>query len=330
MATSYGHLDVVPGDHPLAVGQLGRDGSRLARKLATEAEVILAIGTRLSGFTTYFSASYISPTAQIIQVDIEPREIGRHHRVVIGMVGDAKEVAKALGTAVEGIVGRDSLLHNTNRIRELSTMKEEWRSELMKLGKSDAVPIKPQSVFWELREVVDKNTIVVLDAGNAVSFGYHFLEFHKPRTFLSPLDLACLGCGYPTALGAKIAKPEKTVIAICGDGGFSMMLHELATAVQHNINVTTVVLNNNCWGAEKAYQKYFYEGRYFASDLVNPNFAEVAEKFGAIGIRIEKTGEFRAALSDAIHANRPSVVEVIVDPDELNPPARKDISARKN
>ena len=243
----------------------------------------------------------------------------------MGIVGDAKAVTKALVMAIEEIIRPGSPIHNTNRISELIAMKEEWSSELAKLAKPDATPIKPQTVFSQLQQAIDRKTIVVLDDGNAVAFGYRYLQFHNPRTFVSPLDLACVGSGFPTALGAKIAKPERMVVAVCGDGGFSMMLHELGTAVQNHINVTTVVLNNNCWAAEKAYQKYFYEGRYFGCALVNPNFAEVAEKFSALGRRIERAGELQAALSEALHADKPSVIEVMADPDELSPPVRKDI-----
>ncbi|MDJ0270812.1 MAG: thiamine pyrophosphate-binding protein [Aigarchaeota archaeon] len=327
IATSYGHIDAVPGDFPLFIGQLGRDGSETAKRIAKEADVILAVGTRLGAFTTFFSQDCFSRDVKIIQVDIEPSEIGRHYRVALGMVGDAKAVLRALIEAVKN-VSSGVLVKNTDRLNKIVAMRREEKDKLALTASSDATPIKPQRVFRELREALKRDAIIVLDDGNAVAFGYKLLEFYEPRTFLSPLDLACVGCGYPTALGAKIAKPDKQVAAVCGDGGFIMTLHEIATAVQHGINVAAVVLNNNCWAAEKAYQKHFYGGRYFGCDLLNPCFAEVAEKFGAFGVRVERPGELREALTQALDAEKPSVVEVLVDPEELNPPARGDLMKR--
>ncbi len=327
VATSYGHIDAVPGDFPLFIGQLGRDGSETAKRIAREADVILAVGTRLGAFTTFFSRDCFSRDVKIIQVDIEPSEIGRHYRVALGIAGDAKAVLRALIEAVKNI-SSGVLVKNTDRLSRIEAMRREEKDKLALTALSDASPIKPQRVFKEIREILKRDAIIVLDDGNAVAFGYKLLEFYEPRTFLSPLDLACVGCGYPTALGAKIAKPDKQVVAVCGDGGFIMMLHELATAVQHDINVVAVVLNNNCWAAEKAYQKHFYGGRYFGCDLLNPCFAEVAEKFGAFGVRVERPGELREALTRALDAEKPSVVEVLVDPEELNPPARGDLMKR--
>jgi thiamine pyrophosphate-dependent acetolactate synthase large subunit-like protein len=202
----------------------------------------------------------------------------------------------------------------------LSKEKEEPRH-----GSTPEYPIKPQLIFRELSQILTRKDIVVLDEGNAVSYAYHHLKFFEPRTLVAPLDLACIGSGYPTALGAKVARPDRRVFAVCGDGGFIMALHELATAVQYDIKVIAVVLNNNSWVAEKAYQKYYYSGRYFGVDLLNPSFAQVARDFGLTGIRVERQGDLRAGLLEAVESSKPSLVEVMVDPEELNPPARRDI-----
>ncbi|MFQ5762200.1 MAG: thiamine pyrophosphate-binding protein [Candidatus Bathyarchaeia archaeon] len=322
MATSYGHGDAVPSDHPLSVGQLGRDGSKAARKMASEADVILALGTRLAHFTSYYSREYIPLHARIIQVEIEASEIGKNFPVTVGIHGDAAAVARQIldevSTRKGGVLQRDAV-----RLERILAAKEEWRQQRSDMD-SDSVPLKPQRVYKEIRAAAPRSAIVVLDDGACCSFGHHLLDFFEPRTFLSPLDLACIGWAYPAALGAKTATPDRSVVAICGDGGFSMSLVELATAVQHNIPIVAVVMNNNCWGAEKAYQKYYFNNRYMGSDLRNPDFAEVARNFGATGFKVEKPGELKSALQEAFKLAVPSLVEVLVDPEELPPPARTD------
>ncbi len=132
--------------------------------------------------------------------------------------------------------------------------------------------MKPQRVYAELRRVLPPDTIVALDAGAAPAYGYDRLQFAQPRTFLTPLDLGGLGFAFPVALGAKLGRPEAPVVAIHGDGGFLMNAQELETAVRHHINTVTIVMNNNCWGSEKAYQKAFYNERYIGCDIGNPRY----------------------------------------------------------
>lgn len=323
IVVSYGHLDAVPGDHPLAAGQLGRDGSEIARQLVSRADVIFAIGTRLSHFTTYYSSSYVSPTAKIIQVEIEPREIGRNFPVTLGIWGDAKTVTQAL-TAEVGKHLKDATSTNSERFTQIVEVIRGWREKIMKEGSSDVTPIKPQRIYREIREILPRNAIVVMDDGSSCAFSNHMLEFYEPRTFISPLDFACVGFGYPAALGAKIARPDRYVVNISGDFGFLMSAHEIATAMKYNIPVVAVVLNNGCNGAEKAYQRTFFKGRYYGCDLVNPDFSKLAESFGAFGARIERASEFREALIEALESGRPALIEVPIDPEELGPPARSD------
>jgi len=327
VATSYGHLDAFPSDHPLMLGGLGRDGSKVARKFVKESDVILALGTRLSAFTTFFSHEYISREARIIQVELEAGEVGRHFPVEIGIIADAKAFTQSLLQYLKETT-KNKFIPNSTRFKHVSEAKITYQAELSESYSFDAFPIKPQAVFKVLNDVLKHDDIVVLDDGNAVAYAYHLLKFNKPRTFLSPLDLACIGSAYPTALGAKIARPKNQVFAVCGDGGFSMTISELATAVQYGIDVKAIVLNNNCWAAEKAYQKYQYGGRYFGCDLQNPSFAEVAEKFGVTGVRVEKSSDLKPALTSLLDLEKPSLLEVMVDPDELLPPARADLTGK--
>ena len=181
--------------------------------------------------------------------------------------------------------------------------------------------MKPQRVYAELRRALPPDTIVTLDAGAAPAYGYDRLHFVRPRTLLTPLDLGGLGFAFPAALGAKLGRPEAPALAIHGDGGFLMNAQELETAVRHGIAAVTLVLNNNGWGSEKAYQRHFYQARYVGTDLGNPRFDRLAELFGARGYYVERPDAIGDAVRDALACGQPAVVEIPIDPDELPVPA---------
>jgi sulfoacetaldehyde acetyltransferase len=318
VVTSYGHNDAVPHDHPLVIGALGRAGSPEAAEVVRGADVVLAVGTRLAHFTTFFDHRFIPQQARIIQIEVDEKELGRHYALEVGIQGDAKAV---LG-------GISHQLAPKPRDEARMTMIQQWRrhrqQRLAAAGASEALPLKPQRVYQALREVLPRNAIVTIDAGAAASHAYNLLDFFEPRTFITPGDLGCVGAGFPSALGAKLARPDRPVVCLCGDGGFLMTSQDLETAVRERIPVVTVVMTNNCWGSEKAYQKYFFNERYVGSDFTNPRFDAYARLFGAQGLRVESTAELRPALEKALVATIPTVLEIPVDPDELPFPARSD------
>jgi acetolactate synthase-1/2/3 large subunit/sulfoacetaldehyde acetyltransferase len=206
----------------------------------------------------------------------------------------------------------------------VQTWRQQRQGRLATVSESAALPLKPQRVYRELRQVLPRNTIITLDAGAAASHAYNQLDFYEARTFITPGDLGCVGAGFPSALGAKLARPDRPVVCLCGDGGFLMTSQDLETAVRERIPVITVVMTNNCWGSEKAYQKYFFNERYVGADFTNPRFDEYARLFGALGLRVEKADELGPALEQALAAQVPTVLEIPVDPDELPFPARSD------
>jgi sulfoacetaldehyde acetyltransferase len=324
VVTSYGHNDAVSHDHPLVIGALGRAGSPEAAEAVRGADVILAVGTRLAHFTTFFDDRFIPQQARIIQIEVDEKELGRHYPLAVGILGDAKAV-------VGGIHQR---LARNARDEARAAAIQQWRQRrqqrLETVGASDTLPLKPQRVYRALREVLPHDTIVTLDAGAAASHAYNQLDFYAPRTFITPGDLGSVGAGFPSALGAKLARPDRPVVCLCGDGGFLMTSQDLETAVRERIAVVTVVMTNNCWGSEKAYQKYFFDERYVGSDFTNPPFDEYARLFGAQGLRVEKAEELRPALEQALAATVPTVVEIPVDPDELPFPARSDAVRQKS
>jgi acetolactate synthase-1/2/3 large subunit/sulfoacetaldehyde acetyltransferase len=317
MITAYGRNDAVPNDHPLYVGPLGRAGAPEAAGACRRADAILVIGSRLAQFTTHFDDRYIRPGTPLIQIDIDSRDIGRYYPVTVGIQADAREACRALlaGVAGEGAPNRMAWR------REAEGLRAQRQARLAAEAGLATRPLKPQRVYAELRRALPPETIVALDAGAAPAYGYDRLHFSRPRTFLTPLDLGGLGFAFPVALGAKLGRPGDPVVAIHGDGGFLMNAQELETAVRHGIGVVTIVMNNNCWGSEKAYQKHFYNGRYIGCDIGNPRYDAYARLFGADGYYVEHPDQIGDAVRAAVGAGKPAVIEIPIDPEEFPVPA---------
>jgi len=318
MITAYGRNDAVPNSHPHYIGPLGRAGSPEAAEACRRADVLLVMGSRLGNFTTYYDDRYIQPGARIVQVDIDSRDIGRIYPVELGIQADAGEVLHAL--LQETAANRDARA-NAAWQSEARALRDKRQSRLEAESTLSSMPLKPQRIYAELRKILPADTIVTLDAGAAPAYGYDRLQFCKSRTLLTPLDLGTLGLAFPMALGAKLGRPDDPVLAIHGDGGFLMNAQEMETAVRHGINVVTLVMNNNCWGSEKAYQKHFYEERYVGADIGNPRYDQYAELFGAKGYYVEHADQVGDVMLDAVQCGKPAVVEIPIDPDEFPVPA---------
>ena len=320
MVTAYGRNDAVPNDHPLYVGPLGRAGAPEAAQACRRADLLLVVGSRLGQFTSFYDARYIQPGTPIVQVDVDSRDIGRVYPVAVGIQADARETVAALLGALAHEGARTAPEAWQREARELRAHRQ---ARLLGDAALDGRPLKPQRVYAELRDALPPDTIVTLDAGAAPAYGYDRLQFRRPRTFLAPLDLGGLGFAFPAALGAKLGRPDAPVLAIHGDGGFLMNAQELETAVRHGIPVVTLVLNNNCWGSEKAYQRHFYAGRYVGVDIGNPRYDRFAELFGARGYYVDRPEAIGEVVREALQAGQPAIVEIPIDPDELPTPATR-------
>jgi acetolactate synthase-1/2/3 large subunit/sulfoacetaldehyde acetyltransferase len=317
MITAYGRNDAVPNAHPLYVGPLGRAGSPEAAAACRRADLLLVVGSRLGHFTTHFDDRYVKPETAIVQIDVEGRDIGRYYPVAVALQADARQACQAL----LDVLVREGVKPAPPEWRhEVEALREQRQARLAAEAGLTAQPIKPQRVYAELRRALPPDTIVALDAGAAPAYGYDRLHFSHPRTFLTPLDLGGLGFAFPVALGAKLGRPEAPVLAVHGDGGFLMNAHEIETAVRHRINVVTLVMNNNCWGSEKAYQREFFGGRYIGCDIGNPRYDDYARLFGAAGYRVEHPDQVGDVMRAAFAAGQPAIVEIPVDPDELPTP----------
>ncbi|MGE7768590.1 sulfoacetaldehyde acetyltransferase [Peribacillus sp. NPDC096540] len=324
VAVSYMHNDAFPADHPLAVGPIGYMGSKAAMNTLKKADVILAIGTRLSVFGTLpcYDIEYFPKEAKIIQIDINPRQIARTHPVEVGIIGDAREASREIMKRLKEI--KPNLKQEKARMVEVTNEKQKWEEELVELAMIDGTPINPRRALLELTKVLPENAIVSTDIGNVSSTANAYLKFNQSRRHIAALTFGNTGFAYPSALGAKLAEPNTPVLAIVGDGAWGMSLHEVSTAVEENIPVIACVFNNNAWCAEKKNQVDFYNNRFVGADIQNPDFAEVARSMGAVGIRVEKPEELGPVIEAAIKSNKPTVIDIQVDGTQLAPPFRKD------
>lgn len=311
--TSPGHGDAVPFGHPLNAGQMGPRGNAVASRLAKEADVILALGTRLGFNSTFYSYDNINRDASIIQVELEPTAIGRFFPVEIGIWGDAPETARQLTAAL------DSLQRRAAADAWTDAFKTE-RTAFLAARDADAVggdPIQPSGLFKALRAVMPADVAMTFDAGTLCLQGTDAFALPGPRSLFSPLDFGLVGFSFAAGLGVKLAMPDRPVVSMMGDGGFGMTVSELSTAVDHKINTVTIVMNNGCWGAEKAYQRDFFNGRYVGADVSSPPFDKLAELYGAAGFHVDKLADVGGAVEAALASNRPAVVNVAVDPSAL-------------
>jgi len=316
--TSYGHNDAMPNDHPLYIGSLGRAGAPEAAAACRRADLLLVIGSRLGHFTTFYDERYIQPDTPIVHIDVDGRDLGRYYPLAIGIQADAREALSALSD----VLAQEHVPTTSAAWRqEALGLRAARQARLLEEAALAPLPIKPQRVYAELRRALPPDTIVTLDAGAAPAYGYDRLHFTHPRTFITPLALGGLGFAFPVALGAKLGRPQAPVVAIHGDGGFLMNAQELETAVRHHINTVTLIMNNNCWGSEKAYQTHFYHGRYVGADIGNPRYDRYAALFGAEGYYVEHPDQLGDVVCAALQCGKPAIVEIPIDPEEFPAPA---------
>jgi len=324
VTASYLHNDAFPASHPLAVGPLGYMGSKAAMNLISEADVVLAIGTRLSVFGTVpqYDIDWFPKEAKFVQVDINPKQIARTHPVEVGVVGDAKEAGEEIFKRLKAKPkGHEP---DEERLKRIQDEKQKWEDELVSEAMVDGDPINPRRALLEISKALTDDAIVTTDIGNISSTANGYLKFNKGRKFIAALTFGNCGFAYPAALGAQLARPDCPVVAIIGDGAWGMSLHEVSTAVEQGLPVVACVFNNHKWGAEQKNQVDFYNNRFVGSNIDTPNFAEVARAMGAEGVRVEHPEEVRGAFEEALNSGSPSVLDIQVDGTQLAPPFRRD------
>jgi len=312
----------IPEDHPLSALYGGAKGSDIGNKVAREADLILAVGCRFSDQSTSSykpGVTYSIPPTKLIQVDIDPTEIGKNYPVEVGLVGDAKTVLADLFEAVEKIVKRKDYQTSTY-FKELKKGKEVWLAKIKSLQKVVGGKITTSLFLKELRDTLDRKTIFVGSAGHAQAQLFQEFPIYEARTHLSSGGFSTMGWCIPAALGAKLAKPERTVVSIGGDGDFFMCGHELATAVQFDIPIIHCLLNNQMFGSIRDLQIDKYgKGRDYATEFLDrsgerytPDFAKIAEAYKCHSERVEKPGELKNAIKNCIESGKPSLIETMI------------------
>jgi len=314
VVASAGHGDVISYEHKLYSGQMGPRGNKVASSLVKEADLILAIGTRLGFNSTFYSYDNISKSAKIVQIDIDPIAIGRYFPVEIGIQNDVKLFLDQLNSLL-----KDRILKNNHHDWTQSYIKKkiEYYKKRDEDADTNSKIIQPSGLFKELRNLIPKNSSITLDAGTLCLQATDEFNFFEPKSLFTPLDFGLVGFSFAAGLGVKLAKPHSPVFSLMGDGGFGMTVSELSTAVQHKINTITIVMNNKSWGAEKAYQRDFYDQRYIGADINSPPFHKLAEIYGAKGYHVTELKKLKEAVSDALVCNKPAVINVEVDPKAL-------------
>ena len=347
VVNSYLHNDSFPASHPLWCGPLGYQGSKAAMKLISQADVVVALGSRLGPFGTLpqHGMDYWPKNAKIIQIDADNKMLGLVKKISVGICGDAKEAAIAL---TKRLATKTLVCDATKaeRAKTIATEKAAWEKELdewtherdpfsldmIEEQKKEKTPtggqyLHPRQVLRELEKAMPADVMVSTDIGNINSVANSYLRFEKPRSFFAPMSFGNCGYALPTIIGAKAAAPHRPAIAYAGDGAWAMSMVEIMTAVRHDIPVTAVVFHNRQWGAEKKNQVDFYNRRFVAGELDSPSFAAIGKSMGAEGIVVDQLDQVGPALKKAVEMQmkegKTCVVEIMCTR-ELGDPFRRD------
>lgn len=294
-------------DDTMFRGTVGLYGRSCANHVVAEADLVIFAGSNTSDHTT---ANYVMPKqgTSIIQIDIDPLEIGRNYAGTIGMLCDVRAGLEALAVMADAAKHDDWLAHTQKFV-------DEWRLDAEKSRTSDAVPMRPERICGELTEILPKNAIVIADTGYAALWSGTLLYLRHPgqQYFRAA---GSLGWSFPASLGAKCAAPDKPVICFCGDGGFFYHLPELETARRRGIKTVTIVNNNHCLSQGLRNLNIAYEGRSDHSrkgecfEYRETDFAKVAQSFDCFGVTVDKPKDFRKAFEAALASDLPAVIDV--------------------
>jgi len=312
VATSGKAKGVFPEDHPLSLGCLSIRGSKAANTyLRSNIDVLLVVGTDLSEMTSHGWDPKLQPSKAMIQIDIDPNEIGKNYPVQIGLVADARHALRSLNSFL--------MEYTPKAKRDLISFKtgKQYFNETPSF--SDQVPIMPQRLMRELRNSLPRNTMIFGDMGNTYSWILRYFQSYPEGKNFLPSGLACMGASVAACVGGKLGNQEAPAVCICGDGDFLMTGMEVLTAVDYKIPLIWIILKNNRLGAIHDVQDLSYQGRFSASVLADTDYVSIANAFGAKGFRIEKPEEIPTTVKKALELNGPIILEVIIDPDEKFP-----------
>jgi sulfoacetaldehyde acetyltransferase len=343
VVTGYLRNDAFPASHPLWAGPLGYQGSKAAMKLIAQADVVIALGSRMGPFGTLpqHGLDYWPKDAKIIQVEADHTNLGLVKKITVGIHGDAKAAAKAISQRLEGKTLACDATKDA-RAKTIAAEKAAWEKELDEwTHERDAFSLDmieeqknepgnwlhPRQVLRELEKAMPPRAMVSTDIGNINSVANSYLRFEEPRSFFAPMSFGNCGYALPTIIGAKCAAMDRPAISYAGDGAWGMSMSELMTCVRHDIPVTAVVFHNRQWGAEKKNQVDFYNRRFVAGELDNTSFAGIAIAMGAQGVVVDKLEDvgpaLKKAVDDQMNHGKTTVIEIMCTR-ELGDPFRRD------
>lgn len=342
VCSGYQHNDAAPGSHPLAVGPLGYNGSKAAMELIAQADVVLALGTRLNPFSTLpgYGIDYWPRQAKIIQVDINPDRIGLTKKITVGICGDAKEVAGQLldqlapGAGDTGRAERRALIHQTRSrwLQQLASMDHEdddpgtrWNEDARARDKGR---MSPRQAWRAIQSALPKDVIMSTDIGNNCAIGNAYPSFEIGRKYLAPGMFGPCGYAFPAIIGAKIGCPDVPVFGFAGDGAFGISINEMTSIGREEWPpVTMVVFRNFQWGAEKRNTTLWYDNNFVGTEL-DPklSYAKIAEGCGFKGVRVDTPESLKEAIHTAAEEQKKGIttfIEVVLN-QELGEPFRRD------
>jgi acetolactate synthase-1/2/3 large subunit len=311
VATTLMGLGAFPETHELSMGMLGMHGTVTANYAVHECDLLINLGARFDDRVTGKLKAF-APHARVIHVDVDPAEIGKNVPPLIPIVGDAKHVAAGLVKELQ--VMEWSAERTAEWLARIASRKEEFplHYEDPKDGK-----LAPQLVIKEIDRISDHDAVICTDVGQHQMWATQYYTYTYPRQFISSGGLGTMGFGLPASIGAKIGLPDRTVIDICGDGGFQLTMQELATAVCDEVPVVVCILNNGYLGMVRQWQDLFWNKRYsYTCVEVQPDFKMLAEAFGAVGMLVTEKDEIEPALREAVGCGRPAVIDFRTSPEE--------------
>jgi acetolactate synthase-1/2/3 large subunit len=307
-------LGAFPGEHPLSMGMMGMHGTYWANMAVHYSDLVIAVGARFDDRVTG-KVSEFCPHAKIIHIDIDPTSIRKNLHVDIPIVGDCRHVLRELNQILRASVNGD-----------LKDLRKPWWDQINEWRQAHPLAyeqdpngkIKPQHLIKRLYELTkDRDPIVATDVGQHQMWSAQYFKLAKPNRWLTSGGLGTMGFGFPAAMGAQAAYPERLVLCVAGDGSVQMNLQELATAVVNKLPVKVFIVNNRFHGMVRQWQDLFYEGRYASSYLDTvPDFVKLAEAYGAVGMRATKPGETDDVIREAVNCDKPVFIDVVVDPYE--------------
>ncbi len=306
-------LGCFPGTHPLSLGMLGMHGTYRANMSVNNSDLLLAVGARFDDRVTGRVEDF-APGAKIIHIDIDPTSIQKNIRVDVPIVGDAR---KSLVKLIEALKKRGFPKDYKEKLKAWHSQINAWRNvQRLKFDRSSEI-IKPQYVVEKLYELTAGEAIISTEVGQNQMWAAQYYLFDKPRTFLSSGGLGTMGYGFPAAIGAQVAFPDRTVIDVAGDGSIQMNIQELATVAHYKLPVKIAILNNGYLGMVRQWQERFYDNVYAHTDIMTaPDFVKLAEAYGALGLRAERTSEVEPVIRQALEHNGAVIMDFKVDREE--------------